>query len=91
VLEDFSSEKYCKKNLKKQVLKTRYNDRNDSNDNINKNDKSILDYLGDELISVDQLVVKIGWPVEDIICHLVELELDGLVQSLPGGYVRCML
>jgi DNA processing protein len=91
VLEDFSSEKYCKKNLKKQVLKTRYNDRNESNDNINKNDKSILDYLGDELISVDQLVVKIGWPVEDIICHLVELELDGLVQSLPGGYVRCML
>ena len=40
---------------------------------------------------MDQLVVKIGWPVEDIICHLVELELDGLVQSLPGGYVRCML
>ena len=51
----------------------------------------LVQWMGYELTTVDQLVVRSGLPVEDVVCDLVELELEGIVQSMLGGYMRCTL
>jgi DNA processing protein len=53
--------------------------------------QDLLQYIGYELATVDQLVARSERPVEQIICDLAELELEGMVQSVPGGYKRCRL
>lgn len=78
VLEDLSIER-VKKQLNGEVFST------------TNTQERLLHDMGDALIAVDQLVMLSGRSVEDIICDLVELELDGLVQSLPGGYMRCII
>jgi len=41
-----------------------------------------------EPTSIDALVERSGWPIERILESLVELELDGFVAPLDGGYIR---
>lgn len=50
---------------------------------------SVLELLGFEASSVDQLVAGANMPVEQLLVQLSELELLGLVQRCPGGYIRC--
>jgi DNA processing protein len=50
---------------------------------------SVLELLGFEASSVDQLVTGANMPVEQLLVQLSELELLGLVQRCPGGYIRC--
>jgi DNA processing protein len=59
--------------------------------NLKDTQEQLLVLMGDELITVDQLVIRSKRSVESILCDLVELELDGIVQSMPGGYMRCIL
>lgn len=49
----------------------------------------LLHCMGDGITTVDQLAIRSGRLVEDIICDLMELEIEGVIQSLPSGYVRC--
>ena len=51
----------------------------------------LVQWMGYEFSTVDQLVVRSGLPVEDVVCDLVELELEGIVQAMLGGYMRCKL
>lgn len=50
----------------------------------------LLCCMGDGITTVDQLAIRSGRLVEDIICDLMELEIEGVIQSLPSGYVRCV-
>lgn len=52
----------------------------------------LLQYMEEnEVVSIDQLTVRCGQSVEDVIYHLMDLELEGVVRSLSGGYMRCTL
>lgn len=60
-----------------------------SEPSVNNIDKGMLKYIGYEITSVDQLMNRSGWPINDIMCELAKLELKGIVSSVPGGYMRC--
>lgn len=49
--------------------------------------QAVLDALGDEPQAVDALVERLGFSVEQLSATLIELELEGLLASAPGGRV----
>ncbi|MGL6175531.1 MAG: DNA-processing protein DprA [Vibrionaceae bacterium] len=49
---------------------------------------SLLASVGDEVTCVDVLAQRCGLPVNEIMMQLVELELQGLVLAVPGGYIK---
>lgn len=48
----------------------------------------LLDNVGDRTIAVDELVAITGLSVQQVLSELLELELQGEVASVAGGYVR---
>ena len=48
----------------------------------------LLDNVRDNATSVDELVQQTGLAVEVVLSELLELEVQGWVTSVPGGYVR---
>lgn len=52
---------------------------------------SLTAYIDFEVTSVDEIVTRSSLPVEDVITDLAELELQGQIRAVPGGYIRCML
>jgi len=52
--------------------------------------QKVLYYLGYQAISLESLVAYTALPVERILSILLCLELEGLVYSVPGGYVRAI-
>jgi DNA processing protein len=44
--------------------------------------------MRDEVTSIDILAAKSGLPVQEVMAELINLELEGLIMSVPGGYVR---
>ncbi len=48
----------------------------------------LLDNVRDNATSVDELVQKTGIAVEEVLSELLELEVQGWVASVPGGYIR---
>ncbi len=51
--------------------------------------KNLVKCIGYETTTVDQLVLRSGLTIEQVVCELVELELQGVVSAVPGGYMRC--
>ncbi len=51
---------------------------------------SLSTYIGFEVTTIDSIVDRSSLPVEDVITDLAELELQGHVQAVPGGYIRCI-
>ena len=49
----------------------------------------ILDRVGFEPTSPDQLVAATGLSVVQVSSQLTGLELEGLIRRCPGGYIRC--
>ncbi|MCI1190920.1 DNA-processing protein DprA [Calidifontimicrobium sp. SYSU G02091] len=45
----------------------------------------VLDALGHDPATLDALAARTGWPAADLAARLLELELEGHVQRLPGG------
>ncbi|SEI79352.1 DNA processing protein [Allopseudospirillum japonicum] len=50
---------------------------------------ALLGYLGSAPQPLDLLVERTQWPVTQLQEHLLLLELEGWVQHVPGGYIRC--
>lgn len=48
-----------------------------------------LQYICFELTTVDQIIERTGFSVDEVLCKVVELELQGKIQVVPGGYMRC--
>ena len=55
--------------------------------------KSLVKCIGYETTSIDQIIERSGLDIETVVCNLSELELQGLIKAVPGGYVcmRCIL
>ncbi len=51
--------------------------------------KNLVKCIGFEVTTVDQLIMRSGLPMEKIVCDLAELELQGIVKAVQGGYMRC--
>ncbi|KTD62953.1 protein smf [Legionella santicrucis] len=51
--------------------------------------KNLVKFIGFEMTTVDQIILRSGCTVEQVIRELAELELRGVVVSVPGGYMRC--
>jgi DNA processing protein len=59
-----------------------------SPESTSEQDCLLLELLGFEVISLDQLVVASGLPVGQVMGELSSLELAGRVNRCPGGYIR---
>lgn len=51
--------------------------------------KNLVKFIGFETTSVDQIIRRSGYSVEEVTGQLAELELLGTIVSVPGGYMRC--
>ncbi|ARM34666.1 DNA-protecting protein DprA [Legionella longbeachae] len=51
--------------------------------------KNLVKFIGFEMTTVDQIILRSGCTVEQVTRELAELELSGVVVSVPGGYMRC--
>lgn len=56
---------------------------------IEKKYKNLVKCLGFEMATIDELIQRSGLNVETITCNLTELELEGIIKAVPGGYIRC--
>lgn len=55
---------------------------------IDANSQALLNAIGFDLVSVDQLVSRLGLSAGSITALLLGLELEGLVKPIAGGYIR---
>lgn len=51
--------------------------------------ENLVKFIGFETTTVDQVIVRSGYSVEQVTTELAELELLGTIISVPGGYMRC--
>ncbi|MBN9226026.1 MULTISPECIES: DNA-processing protein DprA [Legionella] len=51
--------------------------------------KNLVKFIGFEMTTVDQIILRSGCTVEQVTSELAKLELNGAVVSVPGGYMRC--
>lgn len=51
--------------------------------------ENLVKFIGFEMTTIDQIILRSGCTVEQVISELAELELKGTVLSVPGGYMRC--
>lgn len=56
-----------------------------------RSDENLVQCIGFEVTTVDQIIERSGLSVETVVCHLAELELRGIVRAVPGGYMRCIV
>lgn len=52
---------------------------------VDESQHRLLDLLGHDPITTDELILRAGLPAQDVGASLVQLELLGLVRSHPGG------
>ncbi len=45
--------------------------------------------IGFEVTSIDQIVARSGLEISAVTCCLAELEIQGVIRAVPGGYMRC--
>ena len=53
--------------------------------------KNLVKCIGFEVTTVDQIITRSGLTVDKVVCDLAELELQGIVRAVPGGYMRCTI
>lgn len=51
--------------------------------------QNLVKCIGYEITSVDQIVRRSGQGVSDVTSQLAQLELQGLIKAVTGGYMRC--
>ncbi|MEX1236732.1 MAG: DNA-processing protein DprA [Pseudomonadales bacterium] len=49
--------------------------------------KTLVTCLGDDPVTVDELTETSGLPVHEVLAHLIELEVAGIISSDAGGYI----
>jgi DNA processing protein len=49
----------------------------------------LLSYINQQMISVDEVILQSGYPAYAVSSILMQLELDGYIVAVPGGYIRC--
>ena len=49
---------------------------------------ALLSYIDSAMTTTDQIIIQSGKLTQDVISILLQLELQGHIQAVPGGYVR---
>ncbi|STX29987.1 protein smf [Legionella beliardensis] len=57
--------------------------------NLATHDENLVKCLGFEIATIDQIIQRSGLSIETVTCNLTELELQGIIKAVPGGYIRC--
>ncbi len=52
-------------------------------------DENLVKFIGFEVTTVDKILERSGLGIEVVTCELADLELQGIVKAVSGGYVRC--
>ncbi len=60
-------------------------------DTLASQNENLVKFIGFEVTSIDQIIARCGLSVERVACDLAELEIQGMVKAVPGGYMRCMV
>ncbi|MDP3706113.1 MAG: DNA-processing protein DprA [Legionellaceae bacterium] len=81
----------CKDILDEMDLDHYYVEKVVSNEVLACENNNLVKCIGFEVTSVDQMMMRSGLTVSDIMCGLAELELKSIVHAVPGGYMRCKL
>lgn len=55
---------------------------------LSREELCLLEYLGYEITTIDELVERSGWLPQQIMNHLLTMELKGLVANTDRGYMR---
>lgn len=50
---------------------------------------ALVKCIGFEVTTVDKIIERSGLSMTEVTCDLAELELQGIVKAVPGGYMRC--
>lgn len=50
---------------------------------------NLVQFLGFETTSIDKLISRSGYSIEQVTSELAQLELEGKVRAVAGGYMRC--
>ncbi|MDP3559278.1 MAG: DNA-processing protein DprA [Legionellaceae bacterium] len=51
---------------------------------------TLLDCVGFEPTSIERIMAYFGGSITELMAHLSRLEVAGMIQSVPGGYIRCV-
>jgi len=52
--------------------------------------ENLVKFIGFETTTVDQIIMRSGYSVQQVTGELAELEIQGAILSVPGGYIRCL-
>jgi len=50
--------------------------------------EKLVKCIGFETTSVDQIIMRSGMDVSEVSCALTDLEVQGIIKAVPGGYTR---
>lgn len=70
-----------KKTAKNTINKIKSNNENNNDDNINK----VLNFMGYSPCTLDELVERTNISAAEILTHLLTLEMQGKISTIPGG------
>lgn len=51
---------------------------------------SLVEFMGDDVVTASQLVLRSGFEMSNVLCSLANLELQGMIKAVTGGYTRCL-
>lgn len=51
--------------------------------------ENLVKFIGFETTTIDQMIQRSGYTIEQVTNELANLELQGLIAAIPGGYTRC--
>lgn len=63
----------------------------DVNEKLALKNENLVKCIGFEVTTMDDIIARSGLSIEKVIVDLAELELEGIVNSVPGGYTRCTI
>lgn len=62
-----------------------------SKDSIACENKQLVMSIGFEVTDIDKIIRRSGLSIKEAMCGLAELELQGIINAVSGGYMRCKL
>lgn len=74
--------------LSQAVVSLKANQNNDFIGNLSAPEKALLSIVGYEMTPLDMIVLRSGLTLTEVSSILLTLELQGYIQSIPGGYIR---
>ncbi|KTC66411.1 protein smf (plasmid) [Legionella adelaidensis] len=59
-----------------------------SSANLANYNENLVKFIGFEVTTINQIIQRSGFSLEKVTCELAELEVNGLIKAVPGGYMR---